>query len=72
MVIEGGEGVTVRDSHGKTYLDAMAGLWCVNIGYGNAELGQAASDDGEEDESGEGEDESGDEVFTSGRIWPTR
>ena len=45
MVIEGGEGVTVRDSHGKTYLDAMAGLWCVNIGYGNAELGQAASDE---------------------------
>ena len=27
-------GCRIVDSEGKEYLDAMAGLWCVNIGYG--------------------------------------
>src|SRR5579871_334987 len=33
MVIAGGSGSTVVDADGTEYLDAMAGLWCVNIGY---------------------------------------
>jgi len=37
-----GEGCTVTDGEGKTYLDAMAGLWCVNIGYGRKEVAEAA------------------------------
>lgn len=45
MVIESGQGVSIRDVNGKVYLDAMAGLWCVNVGYGRSELGQAAADE---------------------------
>ena len=41
IVVTGGEGSTVYDADGTAYLDAMAGLWCVNIGYGRAELAEA-------------------------------
>jgi L-2,4-diaminobutyrate transaminase len=40
-VIVEGSGVTLRGSDGRTFLDAMAGLWCVNVGYGRAEIGEA-------------------------------
>ncbi|WHX98334.1 aspartate aminotransferase family protein [Neobacillus sp. DY30] len=36
------EGSWVTDTDGKRYLDAMAGLWCVNVGYGRTELADAA------------------------------
>ena len=36
------EGCTVTDAEGNDYLDAMAGLWCVNIGYGRKEVADAA------------------------------
>lgn len=36
-----GRGTTLTDARGRTYLDAMGGLWCVNIGYGNAEMAEA-------------------------------
>ncbi|MCM3691151.1 aspartate aminotransferase family protein [Neobacillus niacini] len=36
------EGSWVSDAEGKRYLDAMAGLWCVNVGYGRTELAEAA------------------------------
>jgi putrescine aminotransferase len=42
-ILTRGEGVYVWDSEGNKLLDAFAGLWCVNIGYGRAELGAAAS-----------------------------
>ncbi|WP_427977187.1 aspartate aminotransferase family protein [Agarivorans sp.] len=42
-VIERGEGVFVYDSEGNKLLDAMAGLWCVNLGYGRQELVDAAT-----------------------------
>ncbi|GAD00056.1 aspartate aminotransferase family protein [Agarivorans albus] len=42
-VIERGEGVFVFDSEGNKLLDAMAGLWCVNLGYGRQELVDAAA-----------------------------
>ncbi|MFB9839414.1 aminotransferase [Actinoallomurus acaciae] len=35
-----GHGSTLTDTRGRTYLDAMAGLWCVNIGYGNTEMAE--------------------------------
>ena len=41
-VITRAEGVYLQDSEGATLLDAMAGLWCVNVGYGRRELAQAA------------------------------
>jgi 4-aminobutyrate--pyruvate transaminase len=43
LVIERGKGVWIYDSDGKGYIDAMAGLWCTALGYGNEELVEAAS-----------------------------
>src|SRR5207249_305990 len=36
-----GAGVRLRDTAGRAYLDAAAGLWCVNIGYGRVEVADA-------------------------------
>ncbi|MFO1026553.1 MAG: aminotransferase [Acetobacteraceae bacterium] len=44
MVVAGGQGATIYDADGTSYLDAMAGLWCVNIGYGRTELADVAAD----------------------------
>jgi len=41
-VITRATGVRLTDSEGNEILDAMAGLWCVNIGYGRDELAEAA------------------------------
>jgi L-2,4-diaminobutyrate transaminase len=42
-IIAGGSGVRVKDRQGRDLIDCGAGLWCVNIGYGRAELGEAAA-----------------------------
>ncbi|MBK3759550.1 aspartate aminotransferase family protein [Stutzerimonas frequens] len=42
-IITRGEGVYLWDSEGHKILDAMAGLWCVNLGYGREELVEAAT-----------------------------
>ncbi|WP_416149938.1 aspartate aminotransferase family protein [Salipaludibacillus sp. HK11] len=42
MIAKKAEGSWVTDINGKRYLDAMAGLWCVNVGYGRIELAEAA------------------------------
>jgi adenosylmethionine-8-amino-7-oxononanoate aminotransferase len=42
-VIVRGEGCYVYDQHGKRYLDGLSALYCVNIGHGRAELGEAAA-----------------------------
>ena len=47
-VITRGEGVWLTDSEGHRIIDGMAGLWCVNIGYGRKELAQAAAKQMEE------------------------
>jgi L-2,4-diaminobutyrate transaminase len=39
-----GAGVTLTDIAGRRYLDAVAGLWCVNVGYGRAEIGDAMAE----------------------------
>ena len=41
-VIVKAEGVYLYDSDGQRILDGMAGLWCVNLGYGRRELAEAA------------------------------
>jgi putrescine aminotransferase len=41
-VITRAEGCWLWDSEGNRILDAMSGLWCVNVGYGRAELVEAA------------------------------
>ena len=42
-VITSGKGIYLQDSEGNQILDAMAGLWCVNLGYGREELVQVAT-----------------------------
>ncbi|MGG3922653.1 aminotransferase class III-fold pyridoxal phosphate-dependent enzyme, partial [Geobacillus thermodenitrificans] len=34
VVVTEAKGCWVTDVAGNKYLDAMAGLWCVNVGYG--------------------------------------
>lgn len=41
-VITRAEGIYLTDSDGNRMLDAMAGLWCVGLGYGRRELADAA------------------------------
>jgi putrescine aminotransferase len=41
-VITKAKGVYIWDAEGHQILDAMSGLWCVNLGYGREELIQAA------------------------------
>ncbi len=41
-IIESGEGVYVYDDAGKRYIEGMAGLWCAGLGFGDAELIDAA------------------------------
>ncbi|HRY27454.1 MAG TPA: aminotransferase class III-fold pyridoxal phosphate-dependent enzyme, partial [Geminicoccaceae bacterium] len=40
-VITGGSGVWIEDRDGKRLLDAFAGLYCVNVGYGRTEIADA-------------------------------
>ena len=41
-IIERADGVYLFDSEGNRLLDAMAGLWCVNVGYGRKDLAAVA------------------------------
>ncbi len=43
VMITGGQGSTVHGADGRTYLDALASLWYVNVGYGRAELADAGA-----------------------------
>lgn len=47
LTIVTGRGSTVIDTHGREYLDAMAGLWCVNIGYGGREIAETLREQAE-------------------------
>jgi L-2,4-diaminobutyrate transaminase len=43
-IMTGGEGVYVFDSEGRRYLDAFAGLYCVNVGYGRQKIADAIAE----------------------------
>ncbi len=43
-IITRAEGCVIHDGDGVALLDAMAGLWCVQVGYGREELASAAYD----------------------------
>jgi 4-aminobutyrate---pyruvate transaminase len=43
MVIERGQGIYVYDSTGKEYIEGMAGLWSVAVGFSEPRLVQAAA-----------------------------
>lgn len=44
LVIVSAKDSTLVDANGTEYLDGMAGLWCVNIGYGRTELANVAAE----------------------------
>ncbi|WP_299587854.1 aminotransferase [uncultured Microbulbifer sp.] len=41
MIIESANGVYVTDSDRNQYLDAIGGMWCMTLGYGNEDLALA-------------------------------
>lgn len=47
-MITGGEGCHIVDSTGKRSLDAFAGLYCVNVGYGRTEIAEAIAEQARE------------------------
>ena len=47
-VIAGGEGCTIVDTNGRRSLDAFAGLYCVNVGYGRTEIAEAIAEQARE------------------------
>jgi len=42
-IVYSGEGIYVVDENGKKLLDGLAGLWCVNVGYGCSEIVEATT-----------------------------
>jgi L-2,4-diaminobutyrate transaminase len=42
LIVDHGRGVRICDRKGRELIDCGAGLWCVNIGYGRAEIAEAA------------------------------
>jgi L-2,4-diaminobutyrate transaminase len=40
-IVTGGKGVFIEDRDGNRFLDAFAGLYCVNVGYGRPEITEA-------------------------------
>src|SRR5499426_3476726 len=40
-ILVSGHGCTVVDVHGRAYLDALSGLWLVNVGHGRSAIAEA-------------------------------
>lgn len=47
-IVTGGAGVYIEDRDGKKLLDAFAGLYCVNAGYGRTEIAEAIAEQAKE------------------------
>ena len=43
VIFASGRGATLTDAEGREYIDGMASLWNVNVGYGRTELADAAA-----------------------------
>jgi putrescine---pyruvate transaminase len=43
LILERGEGCHLWDDHGNRYVDSTGGLWYANVGYGRAEIADAAA-----------------------------
>jgi L-2,4-diaminobutyrate transaminase len=41
VIVESGRGIYIRDRNGNEFIDGLAGLWCVNVGYGREEIAAA-------------------------------
>ena len=48
LVIKRASGTTVQDVDGRKYLDAMAWLWCCDVGYGRTEIAEAIAEQAHE------------------------
>lgn len=48
LIMTKGSGYHVYDSEGTRYIDGIAGMWCVNAGYGRTEIGEAIARQAEE------------------------
>jgi putrescine aminotransferase len=44
LIFAGGQGATLTDVEGREYIDAMASLWNVNVGYGRTVLADTAAE----------------------------
>ena len=44
LILESGKGCRVYDDRGKDYIEAMAGLWCTALGWGENELADVAAE----------------------------
>ncbi len=42
LVITEGHGIRVKDAEGREYIEGLAGLWCVSLGFGEQRLIEAA------------------------------
>ncbi|MEX3009782.1 aspartate aminotransferase family protein [Hoeflea sp. TYP-13] len=47
-IVTGGKGVYIEDRDGNSILDAFAGLYCVNVGYGRTEIADAIAEQAKE------------------------
>ena len=47
-IVTGGSGVHIEDRDGNRLLDAFAGLYCVNVGYGRPEVAEAIAEQAKE------------------------
>ncbi len=47
FVVARGEGCRIWDAEGRGYIDAVGGLWCVNIGLGRREMAEAMAEQAE-------------------------
>jgi L-2,4-diaminobutyrate transaminase len=47
-IMTGGKGVFIEDRDGNRLLDAFAGLYCVNVGYGRTEIAEAIAEQAHE------------------------
>ena len=47
-IIANGDGCYITDTEGRTSLDAFAGLYCVNVGYGRSEISDAIAEQARE------------------------
>ncbi|MBK1634491.1 aspartate aminotransferase family protein [Rhodovulum adriaticum] len=47
-VVKGGQGSFIEDREGNRLLDAFAGLYCVNVGYGRTEIAEAIAEQARE------------------------
>jgi L-2,4-diaminobutyrate transaminase len=48
LVMKSASGVHVQDVDGRKYIDAMAGLWCCDVGYGRDEIANAIAEQAHE------------------------